>query len=153
MSVAAALETYESDGRSLLTLIESDTPAAELSEHAAALTRLADYLAGEFAIAYPACGPHLGAALGVLQKLDAISVDEIERSYHANDELPEAPDFCYHPRDLIVHPATVIVLARNDSASARRQMLAEMLEVLAHVGAAGQLFELAGQGKPPEIAH
>jgi hypothetical protein len=142
-SIGSALARYEERGRALVDVIGEESSASEIVERASELTQLARFLSGEFAIAYPPCGPYLGASLEVLRVLDKISVEEVERSFHAEDELPEAPGFCYHAKDLIVHPASVIVLARNDSPTARNQMVAEMLEVLAHLAALAQLFELA----------
>ena len=142
-SIDSALVLYEERGRALLVVVQKEGSTPDVVARATELTELARFLSGEFAVAYPPCGPYLGASLNVLRVLDEISVEEVERSYHADSELPEAPNFCYHAKDLIVHPASVIVLARDDNPSARNQMAAELLEVLAHLAALEQLFDLA----------
>jgi len=149
-TAVGAVDEYERKGHALVAKLQSGEDPSSFAVSAAELTALADFVAGEFAVAYPSCGPHLGATLGVLDELDTISVEEIEHGYHEGRLLPEAPDFCYHARDLIVHPATVIVLVRVDAQGGRQQMLAEMLEVLAHVQALRQLFSLANPPEPSE---
>ena len=147
-SLDAALERYEEGTNAILGLLAEEAPAPALVAQARALTELSRLLAGEFAVAYPPCGPYLGAALGVLGVLGEISPAEIERSYHADAALPEAPGWCYHAKDLIVHPATVIVLARTDGDAERRQMRAEIDEVRTHLEAVRRLFDLAAQERP-----
>ena len=77
-----------------------------------------------------------------MKKLDTLTLEEIERDYHADGALPEAPDFCYHAKDLIVHPATVILLTREpDSELTRGRIGAEIQEVRAHVGQVQTLLD------------
>ena len=73
-----------------------------------------------------------------------ISVDEIERDYHADGKLPPVKDAaCYHAKDLLVHPATVVVLATNQThdQKTKEQMHHEIEEVLEHFGQVKQLAQ------------
>lgn len=79
--------------------------------------------------------------MGVLDRLSSIDVDELERDYHADGALPQAPGFCYNAKDLLVHPATVVVLARSgDGPEVHRRMAAEMREALTHLAAVRYLL-------------
>ena len=59
---------------------------------------------------------------------------EIEVGYHEGKALPKFPDDCHDLKELIVHPATVVSLAKfsPDLAKAKGQMKDEIEEVLAH---------------------
>ena len=60
---------------------------------------------------------------------------EIETGYHADGKLPKTPSAeCYHGKDLVVHPATVVALA-NAGLTDREKAKAEITEVLGHLGA------------------
>ena len=71
-----------------------------------------------------------------------ISHDTLERDYHHDGALPKAPGECYHTKDLFVHPATVIVLTRDDpslSVATKSSINAEITEVLMHTELVRQL--------------
>lgn len=140
-----ALARYETLGRELVEACDAeDARSAGLARRAHDLIELAQGLLGPFAVDYPPCGPYLRAAMGVLERLDGIDAEAMERLYHADDALPEAPGFCYHAKDLLVHPATVVVLAREgDERAVHAQMAAEMREALAHVAVVRHLLGLA----------
>ena len=65
------------------------------------------------------------------------SLEAIERDYHADGKLPPMKRaVCYHAKDLLVHPATMAVIAKTqkDSPKTREMISHELEEVLAHFG-------------------
>ena len=92
----------------------------------------------------PICEAYLSAAIKAADEMLTISVDEIERDYHADGKLPPVKDAaCYHAKDLLVHPATVVVLAANQThdQKTKEQMHHEIEEVLEHFGQVKQLAQ------------
>ena len=86
----------------------------------------------------------MSAAIKAADEMLTISVDEIERDYHADGKLPPVKDAaCYHAKDLLVHPATVVVLAANQThdQKTKEQMHHEIEEVLEHFGQVKQLAQ------------
>ena len=59
---------------------------------------------------------------------------QLETGYHEEQELPSFPDECHDLKELIVHPATVVSLARICSRfkKAKAQMKDEIEEVIGH---------------------
>ena len=67
----------------------------------------------------------------------------LEQDYHHDGALPQAPPECYHVKDTFVHPATVLVLTRDDPELGKDTttgIRAEMLEVLGHTEVVRQLI-------------
>ena len=90
------------------------------------------------------CDAYLDAALSAADNMVALSLEAIERDYHADGKLPkvEAAE-CYHAKDLLVHPATVVVLTKGqDNPTLRAQMQDEIAEVIEHFA---QVKASAGQ--------
>ena len=125
----------------LIAGVSNDESLATLGRLAESMRDLSEQILGDFAVIYPPCGAYLNAAMRVSEKLDVLSLEEIERDYHADGALPEAPDFCYHAKDLVVHPATVILLSREpDTPLTRGRINAEIQEVRAHIGQVERLL-------------
>jgi hypothetical protein len=81
------------------------------------------------------CQEYLSVALSAATKMQNISLEAIEKDYHADGKLPQVKDVkCYHAKDLLVHPATVVVLAKqaNKTDAVKAQMLDEIDEVIEH---------------------
>lgn len=82
------------------------------------------------------CSDYLNASLEVVGKMETISEEAIERDYHLDRNLPEGSPECYHVKDLLVHPATIIVLLREAGLEERRDdMLHEITENESHLSA------------------
>ncbi len=74
--------------------------------------------------------------------LKTISHESLEKDYHHDGALPKAPAECYHTKDLFIHPATVIVLTRDDPSlndTTKSSINAEISEVLGHTELVRQL--------------
>lgn len=67
-------------------------------------------------------------------KMTKLTLDQIEKDYHEGEVLPKASEDCYGPKELVVHPATVVILTQKDlNKESRGQIIDEMEEVLAHL--------------------
>ena len=97
---------------------------------------IGERVASAFVKKHADCGAYLGALLAVSKQLTSLSLDAIERDYHADGKLPKSPaDKCYHAKDLIVHPATVVILSKQglSGKEQRDKATGEIAEVLAHL--------------------
>lgn len=115
---------------------DADTASfAELAKSSEALTKLSMQLLPDFVSKQPVCEPYIAAVIAAQPTMLTISLDDIERDYHADGKLPEIKDAsCYHAKDLLVHPATAVVISKTleDTAESRKQLKHEIEEVLEH---------------------
>jgi len=132
-AAASSEDAYKAAAQELVAALDGDADATKVGELAEALTELGLGLVEELKAEHPVCGPYLAALVAAAPTMTDLSIEEIEADYHADGKLPELPDkVCYHGKDLVVHPATVSVMAKNglgDRAAAK----AEITEVLAHL--------------------
>ena len=83
----------------------------------------------------PQCGEYLAKTLALKTNLENIEHEILEKDYHHDGALPDAPGECYHTKDLFIHPATVYVLVRDDPSlmnETKSSINDEITEVLAH---------------------
>ncbi|WP_448549037.1 hypothetical protein [Thalassotalea fusca] len=116
----------------------------EASVAAKELVAISKSLLPEVVMKKPICKAYLSAAISAADQMLTITVDEIERDYHADGKLPPVKDAaCYHAKDLLVHPATVVVLAANQAhdQKTQEQMHHEIEEVLEHFGQVKQIAQ------------
>ncbi|MBW3549971.1 MAG: hypothetical protein KY442_03850 [Proteobacteria bacterium] len=132
----AQLDEYAEKARELSAAIASRADTSQLQEQTEALLDLAGEISPAYSTRHPHCVEYLEAALAVRDTWSDLDHETIERDYHHDGALPK-PDnvgVCYHMKDLIVHPATVLVLlsqSQPDFDQAKR----EIDEVIAHLGA------------------
>jgi len=108
---------------------------SDVKSKAIALTRLSTQLLPTFVKKQPVCSEYINAAMQASERMLSISLDEIEADYHADGKLPSMKQpVCYHAKDLLVHPATVAVIAKTlpDSKETREKLHHEIVEVLEH---------------------
>ena len=83
----------------------------------------------------PICKVYLETAINAIGEMLAGTLEDIEKNYHADGKLPpvQAAE-CYHAKDLLVHPATIAVIAntQEDSQQTREAISHELEEVLEH---------------------
>jgi len=99
------------------------------------LVKISTKLLPQVSAKHAQCQEYLSVALSAATKMQNISLEAIEKDYHADGKLPPVKDAkCYHAKDLLVHPATVVVLAKQSNASdqTKAQMLDEIDEVIEH---------------------
>jgi len=115
--------------------VENKGTFSEIKIKAENLTRLSTKLLPAFVAKQPICKDYIQAAIDASETMLNISLEKIESDYHADGKLPPMKQaVCYHAKDLLVHPATVAVIAGTlpDNAKTREQLHHEIEEVLEH---------------------
>lgn len=93
-------------------------------------------LVDRFREQYPECDIYLRSVKDLVPRINSISVEVLEQDYHQDGALGEMPsETCYHAKDLLVHPASVIALIREQPEGYLEAVEAEVTEVLAHMNA------------------
>jgi hypothetical protein len=140
---AGLLADYEIAAKKLITNLENGSiTAIDISEQARTLLDLSENVINSAQYRLPQCDEYLAKSLMLKDSLQYISHDSLEKDYHHDGALPKAPSECYHTKDLFVHPATVIVLTRDDPSlnkNTRASINLEISEVLAHTEIVRQL--------------
>ncbi|MFP7721741.1 hypothetical protein [Lysobacter sp. A3-1-A15] len=131
----AALDTYGEQARALSDAIAARADVATLTGQAEALMALAAEMVPAYVQRQPHCDAYLDAALQVRDNWKQLDHATIERDYHLDGALPKIQNsgVCYHMKDLVTHPATMLVLLSQpgpDYAQSKR----EIDEVIAHLG-------------------
>jgi hypothetical protein len=133
--VATVLDQYAREASALATALAAGAETELLKSRAEGLIDRAAGIVPAFVKLHPHCASYLEAALQVRERWPDLDHDAIERDYHHDGALPKIDNagFCYHMKDLVTHPATVLVLlsqAEPDFVQAK----AEIDEVIAHIG-------------------
>lgn len=140
---AGLLADYEIAGKKMIANLDSDTAKADdVSVQANNLLSLSEDIIKSAQFRLPQCDEYLAKTLTLKNSLQEISHDTLEKDYHHDGALPKAPGECYHTKDLFVHPATVIVLTRDDpslNAATKASINSEIAEVLGHTEIVRQL--------------
>ena len=140
---AVLLANYEIEAKKLLTMIETANGVNDtINQQTGKLMNLAETVIDSARFRLPQCDEYLTKSLALKDKLKDISHDTLEKDYHMDGALPKAPMECYHTKDLFVHPATVMVLTRDDpklSDATKATIKAEITEVLGHTEMVRQL--------------
>jgi hypothetical protein len=141
--VAGLLASYEIEANKLVAKLEDDNlDKATVDAKANELVKLSEEVIHTARFRLPQCDTYLSQALVLKDKLTTIPHEVLEKDYHADGALPQAPAECYHTKDIFVHPATVLVLTRDDptlTQDTRDSINAEITEVVAHLEIVRQL--------------
>jgi hypothetical protein len=133
---AGLLADYEIAAKKLINDLDSKTSSSEsISDQAKELLILSEDIIASAKFRLPQCDEYLTKTLALKNSLNTMSHETLEKDYHHDGALPKAPVECYHTKDLFVHPATVIILTRDDpslSAATKSSINAEISEVLGH---------------------
>ncbi|MGI9230070.1 MAG: hypothetical protein ACR2P9_09470 [Gammaproteobacteria bacterium] len=138
---ALLLAQYEIEAKRLTSTLDS-IDRTYINQHAVNLMQFAESILDWARIRLPQCDAYLQKSLEVKTVLKQISREEMEKNYHHDGNLPKAPPECYHIKDLLIHPASVLLLTRDDpelQQPTRNAINAEIAEVLGHIGAVYQL--------------
>jgi len=134
--VAGLLAQYEIEANKLIASLSSpELTAEQLDQQAQQLLSLSESVFKSARFRLPQCAVYLDETLKLKAHLATISNEKLESDYHHDGALPKAPVECYHTKDLFVHPATVIVLTRDDPSLMQKTKIAieaEITEVLGH---------------------
>ena len=140
---AGLLANYEFTAKKLVdSLNDKAINAEKINSQANKLLSLSENVIDSARFRLPQCDEYLAKTLALKDSLKTISHDSLEKDYHHDGALPKAPGECYHTKDLFVHPATVIVLTRDDpklSEQTKGTIQVEITEVLAHAEVVRQL--------------
>ena len=140
---AGLLADYEIAAKKLLTTLKNETSKAEeISDQAKELLLLSEEVINSTRFRLPQCDEYLTKTMVLKNSLKTISHESLERDYHHDGALPKAPAECYHTKDLFIHPATVIILTRDDPSlndTTKSSINAEISEVLGHTELVRQL--------------
>jgi hypothetical protein len=133
--ILADIDRYENLAKDIAARLGQGADIKPLQQDTQTLIDLAGSITPAFVERHPACKAYLDASLKVRETWVDLDAETIERDYHDDGALPKEgiTPACYHMKDLIVHPATVMVLlhqAEPDLAKAKR----EVDELIAHVG-------------------
>ncbi len=110
-----------------------DIPA--LRQDATALMDLGAGMVPAFVEEHPHCREYLDVALQVRTAWPTLDLETIEHDYHHDGILPQIENsgVCYHMKDLITHPATVLVVLKDEQPDWDKAR-AEVEEIIAHAG-------------------
>ena len=139
---AVLLANYEIEAKKLVRLTNKGADNSLISTQARRLMDLSEVVIDSARFRLPQCDDYLAKSVALRESLMDISHERLEKDYHHDGALPKAPAECYHAKDLFIHPATVLVLTRDDpalSAETRNSITAEITEVLAHTEVVRQL--------------
>ncbi|WP_395373290.1 hypothetical protein [Marinicella sp. W31] len=136
-------DNYIQSNKELIQAAQQGVAYDELSTAAKALVAASKPILNAYINKHKQCKDYLSKVLedsGLMLSLDA---ETIERDYHDDGALPDAEFTCYHAKDLLVHPATVVVLTAShpDNKETRNQIIHELEEVAAHAIVAEKLLK------------
>lgn len=128
------LDHYGLEAAELASELAAGAGPARLMSRAEGLVARAAEIVPAFVEVHPHCAPYLEAALRVRERWPQLDHDAMERDYHQDGALPQIDNagFCYHMKDLVTHPASVLVLLSQDEPDLV-QAKAEIDEVIAHL--------------------
>ena len=142
-AIAVMLAEYEIEGRKLLDGLDENTDRDVVDHRARTLLSSGEKIMGWARFRLKQCDEYLEKSLELKEKITDITREVLERDYHHDGALPKAPAECYHIKDTFVHPATVLVLTRDDPALGEETITgirAEIMEVLGHTEVVRQLI-------------
>ena len=141
-AIAVMLAEYEIEGRKLLDGLDHNPGRDEVDHRAGTLLSTGEKIMAWARFRLHQCDEYLEKSMELKEKMTDITRETLERDYHHDGALPTAPPECYHVKDTFVHPATVLVLTRDDPALGEETITgirAEILEVLGHTEVVRQL--------------
>lgn len=140
---AVLLAHYEIEARKLINMLDQlPLNGTTITKQAEKLMQLSENVIDSARFRLPQCDDYLSKMMVLKDMLKEISHEVLEKDYHRDGALPKAPAECYHTKDLYVHPASVIVLARDDrdlTEKTRTSIKNEITEVLVHTEVVRQL--------------
>ena len=140
---AGLLAYYEIEAKKLVDMINKDSIDSQvIFMQAEQLLILSESIIDSARFRLPQCDEYLAKSVALKDSLLEISLTTLEKDYHLDGALPKAPGECYHTKDLFVHPASVMVMARDNleiDSETKEAIRNEITEVLAHTEVVRQL--------------
>jgi hypothetical protein len=90
------------------------------------------------------CAAMLTLVLDQAEKMQNLSLAEIEEKFHQGKSLPTSSALCTELKEFVVHPATVVILAKAKSLNKdiRERMTAELDELSVHLDNVKMILEM-----------
>lgn len=128
---------YHSASKELLFKIEKSDDRNAIAEAAMKVADLADPVLKELVNKNPKCSEIVSFIQKKKLEMYNLKPNVLEDEYHEGSVLPTFPDDCHDLKELIVHPATVVSLAKfsTDFKKAKAHMKEEIEEVMMHLEA------------------
>jgi hypothetical protein len=128
-----SLAQYKKTLDQAVTHLKNSSSPAKIKPKIEELFKLSQTITKSYAQRYGDCEAYLSKALAVADQMPQMKLETIERDYHQDHALPKAGTHCYHVKDLLVHPATVLVLMSQSPEKHQQQMYRELAELDAHL--------------------
>ena len=125
---------YHSASKALLYKIKTSNERDVISKAAKKVADLASPVLKELVAKNKKCSGIADFIQKQKVKMYELKPSQLESDYHEGAALPAFPDECHDLKELIVHPATVVSLAKYapELKKAKAQMTDEIEEVLGH---------------------
>lgn len=129
-----AKANYHSASKELLHKIEKSLDRAEISAAAKKVADLATPVLTELVAKNKKCSEIASFIQKKKLSMYDLKPSQLEADYHDGGALPTFPDECHDLKELIVHPATVVSLAKYapELTKVKAQMKDEIEEVILH---------------------
>ncbi len=122
------VKDYQQFAGKIVRQMRDGAAEGEVAEMGMHLITMARPIVDNFQTAYPDCSPLLETILEKSSEITELDLEMIERGYHEGELLPEAPEHCHAAKELIVHPATVVVIARRGYLQDGKQKISDEIE-------------------------
>ena len=125
---------YKKSAQALVRDTRQGADAQKIADQAKQLIEKAKPILHTVKMKNPGCQKVLDIIVEKSLEMTQLDLESIERDYHHGAALPESDDECYEAKELIVHPATVVILANKHFHTAgKKQIVDEIEELLAHI--------------------
>ena len=128
ISQAERVKNYQQFADQIVRQMRGGATEGEVAEMSMHLITMARPIINNFQTAYPDCSLLLETILERSSEITELNLEMIERDYHEGELLPEAPEHCHAAKELIVHPATVVVIAKRGYLQDGKQKIADEIE-------------------------
>ena len=128
LSQTERVKDYQQFADQIVREVKSGADEGKVAEMGMHLITMARPIINNFQTAYPDCSLLLETILERSSEITELNLEMVERGYHEGELLPEAPEHCHAAKELIVHPATVVVIAKRGYLQDGKQKIADEIE-------------------------
>ena len=128
------IDDYKKTAVQLVESTKLNADHKKISDLATDLLGQADAILKLYSKKNPKCAKMLNVVLAKAEYMTSISLEKIEKDFHDGEALPEVKDGCHDAKELVVHPATVVIVTKTPYDKAgKEQILDEIEEVVGHI--------------------
>ena len=129
------IEIYKTKANELVKLNNANASKSKLNKLGLELIAQAKPIMIAYKDVHKECGELLDFVMKKSMAMTKLNLEQIEAQYHDGEALPKSPDSCYEAKELVVHPATVVILTNQKKLNKelRTQIDDEIEEVIAHI--------------------